>query len=390
MKVRKSEPVLRAASTTRRSLILVVAIAIISLVLLSSCSSGDKSDARAATTPAVTKVGVENITIVQTERVESGPAISGSLAAEREASIRAEVPGSVVELVAEQGERVARGALLARIDDSAIRESMISARSGVSTAQMSAEIAQRELSRAERLQAAGAIADRDLESVRRAANAAQSQLADARSRLAMAEKQLDMTQVRAPFAGIVGDRTVSAGDVVQPGTPMFTVVDPSTMRLEASLPAEALKDVRIGATVRFGVTGYEGRNFTGRVSRISPSADPVTRQVRIVVSIPSGGQLVSGLFAEGRVATQTKNVPSVPMNAVDRRGLEPTVLRIRNGKVDKVVVALGTIDDVAERVEIVSGVAVGDTLLLGTAQGIAPGTAVAVTAPSDTSRRSAP
>jgi RND family efflux transporter MFP subunit len=205
--------------------------------------------------------------------------------------------------------------------------------------------------------------------------------------MAMAEKQLGMTQVRAPFSGIVGDRTVSAGDVVQPGIPMFTVVDPSTMRLEASLPAEALKNVRIGASVRFTVTGYEGRSFTGRVSRISPSADPITRQVKIVVSVPATGDLVSGLFAEGRVATESRTVPSVPLNSVDRRGLEPFVLRIRGGKVEKVVVELGTVDDVAERVEIARGVTVGDTLLLGTAQGIAPGTTIAVTGPADTTVR---
>ena len=388
MDVRKSGGyLLRTASTTRRSLVLVVIIAIVAVLLLNGCSGGGKSEARAENAAPVTRIGAENIAVVKMEKVESGPAISGSLAAEREASIRAEVPGSVVELLAEQGERVSRGELLARIDDSAIRESMISARSGVTTAQLSNEIAERELSRAVRLQAAGAIADRDLESVRRSATAAQAQLADARSRLAMAEKQLGMTQVRAPFSGIVGERTVSAGDVVTPGAPLFTVVDPSTMRLEAALPAEALKNVRIGATVSFGVTGYEGRNFTGRVTRISPSADPITRQVKIVVSIPSSGELVSGLFAEGRVATESKTVISVPLNAVDRKGLEPSVMRIRGGKVEKIVVQLGTLDDVNERIEITQGIAVGDTLLLGTAQGIAAGTQVAVTEPSDKPRR---
>jgi RND family efflux transporter MFP subunit len=355
-------------------------------LIAAGCSKGD-AKARTETATPVVQVGAENIAIVAMDRIESGPPVSGSLSAEREAAIRAEVPGSVVEIIAEQGQRVAKDALLARIDDSAIRESFISARSGVTTAQLSAEIATRELSRAERLQQAGAIADRDLESVRRGSTAAQAQLADAKSRLAMAEKQLAATQVRAPFSGIVGDRQVSAGDVVAPGAPLFTVVDPSSMRLEASLPAEALSDVRIGATVRFAVTGYADRTFTGRVSRISPSADPVTRQVRIVVSIPSTGQLVSGLFAEGRVATESKNAPSVPLNAVDRRGLEPFVLRIKGGKVEKVVVQLGTIDDVAERIEIAGGVAVGDTLLLGTAQGISPGTAVAVSAPSDRAPR---
>src|SRR5690606_8861249 len=99
--------------------------------------------------------------------------------------------------------------------------------------------------------------------------------------------------------GVVADRTVNPGDIVAPGSPLFTLVDPSTMRLEAAVSATELDMVRVGAPVRFSVTGYPGRVFEGRISSVNPAADPQTRQVRLFVRIPnSGQQLVAGLFAE--------------------------------------------------------------------------------------------
>ena len=365
----------------------VLVVALIAFALaLASCKSRE-ADAAADDAGPVVQVGAENITVVAIDRLEAGPVISGNLTAEREAQIRAEVAGSVLQTLADQGQRVVAGQVLARIDDAALRESQIGARSGVSTAEMSAEIARKELERAQRLHEAGAIAERDLEGARRNATGAAAMLADARARLALANRLLEATMVRAPFSGVVAVRTVSPGDVIAPGAPLFTVVDPSSMRLEAALPADALSTVRLGAPVRFTVSGYADRSFTGTVTRINPSADPVTRQVRIVASIPATGQLVSGLFAEGRVASQSKLAPSVPIAAVDRRGVEPLVLRIRGGKVESVAVQLGMIDEIAERIEITQGVAVGDTLLLGTAQGISAGTSVTVSDPADRARR---
>jgi multidrug efflux pump subunit AcrA (membrane-fusion protein) len=83
------------------------------------------------------------------------------------------------------------------------------------------------------------------------------------------------------------------------GAPLFTVVDPRSMRLEGSVPAADLGALRIGAPVRFTVSGYPGRTFDGTIQRINPAADPVTRQVPVVVSIPNdGGVLVAlAMFA---------------------------------------------------------------------------------------------
>jgi RND family efflux transporter MFP subunit len=272
-----------------------------------------------------------------------------------------------------------------------LQDVYLSARSGVTSASNNADIARRELERAQKLLAAGAIAERDIEQARRSAISANAALADARARLATAQKQVGNTVITAPISGVVSDRQVSAGDVVQPGALLFTVVDPSSMRLEGSVPAEQLSQVRLGAPVTFTVNGYPGRTFTGKVTRVNPTADPATRQVRIVVSIPNAeGRLVGGLFATGRLASESRTGMVVPVSAVDSRSNVPAVFRIKGGKVERVPVQLGLRDEGAERVEIASGVQVGDTLLLGAAQGITPGTIVKVSSPSDRATSAAP
>jgi RND family efflux transporter MFP subunit len=214
---------------------------------------------------------------------------------------------------------------------------------------------------------------------------ADAQLADARARLANAEKQWAKTQVRAPESGVVSQRQVQAGDVVQPGSPMFTMVNAAQVKLEAAVPAAALQALRVGTPVEFTVTGFEGRRFTGRVERINPVADAATGQVRLSATIPNeGGALVGGLFAQGRVASETRTGTVVPRTAVDVRGLRPTAVLIKHGVVQKVEVELGLQDDQSEQVEIRRGVAPGDTVLLGAAQGITPRTVVRVVNTGDT------
>jgi len=95
------------------------------------------------------------------------------------------------------------------------------------------------------------------------------------------------------------------------------------------------------------------------------------------------GTLVGGLFANGRLAAQSRTGLVAPATAVDSRSNTPAVYRIKGGKVERVPVELGLKDEGSETIEIVSGVVAGDTLLLGAAQGITPGTIVKVSVPSD-------
>ncbi|HET9274634.1 MAG TPA: efflux RND transporter periplasmic adaptor subunit [Gemmatimonadales bacterium] len=339
-----------------------------------ACRNG-AADERASL-PAVT-LRPENIAVVERRPLAQGPAISGALAAKRHATLRAEVEGVVLETRVEPGERVRAGQVLARLDDSGIRDAALSARSAVRTATEGLAVARRDAERAEDLAGAGALSKRELEQARWSVTSAEGALADARSRLASAEKQQAKTVIRAPFAGVVSERPANAGDVLQVGNPVVTVVDPGSLRLEATVPVSAVSDLRTGTPVDFTVSGYEDRSFTGTVERINPSVDPATRQVRIFVAIPNErGRLVTGLFAEGRVSVEQRDAVAAPLSAIDFRAMSPAVRRVRNGTVELVPVTLGLRDEVAELVEITAGLAPGDTVLIGPAASLAAGTPV--------------
>jgi RND family efflux transporter MFP subunit len=349
-----------------------------------ACGGAEERTAAGASEPAAISVGSENIVTVGRERIVTGPIVSGELRAQREATVRAELSGPMVQVAVEEGQPVRTGDLLGRIEAAAQEDARRSAASAVTSAENQLAVAEREAERTQQLVAAGALAARDLDLARSNVVAAEAQLADARARLVAARQQVGDAVIRAPIAGIVSDRAVNTGDVVSPGTALFTIIDPRSMRLEADVPSEELSALRVGATVQFTVRGYD-QPFEGRIERISPQADPVTRQVPIFVAIPNvGGRLVAGLFAEGRVVVDAAEGLVVPANAVNATNRDaPWVLRVAGGRTEKVDVTLGIRDERTERVQITSGVNEGDILLRGVAQGITPGTPVAVTAQSE-------
>ena len=131
--------------------------------------------------------------------------------------------------------------------------------------------------------------------------------------------------------------------------------------------------------MQFTIRGVPGE-FEGTVERLNPWADPATRQVSIFVSVPNaGGKLIAGLFAEGRVTSETREGVVVPLAAVDETGPVPVVTRFAHDKAERVNVTLGPRQADTETVEIASGVAAGDVLVIGSAKGIPTGTAVKVT-----------
>jgi membrane fusion protein, multidrug efflux system len=342
------------------------------------CRSNGADTAQAPADPVVL-IGRENLAVAELMELKSGPNISGTLQPKVEARVRSEVMGPVERTFVDEGQRVRRGMLLAQLEDQAVRDAYLSARSAVRTAETALQNARRNAERAARLEQAGAIPERDLETAQLNQTNAEGALADARARLASAQKQLSNTEVRSPIDGVVSARQVAAGDVVQIGGAMFTIVDLRSLRLEASVPVEEIGRLRVGTPVEFGVSGFD-RQFTGKIERINPAVDSATRQVRIYVAIPNAAEsLVAGLFAEGRVATDARRAVAVPLSAVDRRGTAPVIHRVKQGKVQVVPVQLGVQDEVAELVEIHAGIAQGDTVLLGSAQAITEGSPVRVT-----------
>lgn len=348
-----------------------------------ACSrAGNAERAPTEATPVV--VGPENIVVAAQDTIRTGPSVSGALDAERTATLRAEMGAQVTGVLVEPGTPVVKGQLLVQLDASGVRDQYLSMQSSVRAAESAADMAKSDLSRDQRLTDAGALATRQLEATRRASLQSDAALADARSRYATAALNLRRTEIRAPFSGIVAARPVRAGDVVSSGNPLVTVVDPASLRLEAQVPVDQLSAIKIGTPVLFTVSGYEGRQFRGLIARVSPAVDPATRQVPIVVRLANTqGMLVSGVFVDGRVATQSRAGVTVPTSAVDQRGLRPLVYRIKDGRLEKVEVELGFEDPVTERIEIRSGLAAGDTLVMGSAQGLPTGTPVRVSAPAE-------
>lgn len=349
--------------------------ALLALSLLTGCGRGKEQEAQEPPPPIV--LGPADTAVVLRGPIQTGPALTGTLTAERQATVRAQISANVLETYAEAGQPVRGGEALARLDTAALRDALASAQSAVTNARSSLALAEREEARQRTLAQAGAVAERNVETAHQQTVAARAALAQARAQLASAQEQLGNTRLAAPFSGIVSEKLVSGGDVVQPGTALYTVVDPSSLLLEASIPAEQLSALRIGAPIEFTVNGFSGRTFRGQVTRINPSADPATRQVRVYAEIPNtAGELVAGLFAEGRVATESRTALTLPTDAIDRRMAKPAVLAVRNNRVERIEVELGLLDEREQRVEVRTGVRQGDVVLRSAAQGITPGTPV--------------
>jgi RND family efflux transporter MFP subunit len=355
------------------------ALVIVGAGLATTSCGGDAASAAAeAPKAAVITLAPDNVTTATMGRLSTGPVVSGQLTPAREASVRAEVGGSIVSLPVDRGNPVAAGAEIARISSRDLDAARASARVAVQSAETTLQVAQSEAQRTETLVKGGALAARDLEQATNAVSTAQAQKAAADARLRSVEQQIDDTIVRAPFAGVVSARPASIGDVVSPGTALLTIIDPSSLRLEAQVPSDQIANVRRGAKVHFTIRGIAGE-FTGTVDRLDPSADPVTRQVSIFVSLPNtGGKLIAGLFAEGRVESATRNGLVIPLSAVDETGPTPLVTRVRDGKAERVPVTLGIRQADTEQVEVTSGVAAGDVLVVGSAKNVTSGTAITI------------
>jgi RND family efflux transporter MFP subunit len=347
------------------------------VLLFVALSPGCKKKAAPVVADNVVKIGANDFVVAKQQRITTGPTLSGTLSAQTEANVRAEIAGPLLDVKVQEGDRVTKGTLLARINPGAITGQQGAQASAIASLRSNLSLAQRELARQESLFRSGIVAKATVDQARQAVDAARAQLAQAQGQIASTVVQASNATVEAPIDGVVTKRWVSEGDVVQTGATLFTLIDPQTMQLEAAVAADSLQEVQPGTPIEFSIQGLDGKLFTGRIARVNPEADPVTRQIKVFAEIPNAnGALASGLFAEGRVRNLSRVGVIVPAAAVDHRMTTPAVTRVRNGVVENFPVVLGVIDDQNDRVEITKGVGPNDVLLVGTAQQLAPGTKV--------------
>ena len=321
--------------------------------------------AAAAALAAPLLLADEDLYTLRNRTLAAGPAITGSILPERRADLRAEVSAVVLAVLKENGDKVRKGELLVRLDDTAIRDTLASAESASRTAVQAYEQAQRQYERLAKLREGGLVSTQQLEDAEVRRNATQSDRESSKSNLVAARQQLQRTLVRAPFDGVVADRRVSAGDTAQVGKELIKVIDPGSLRFEGFVSAESIGVVSPGQTVSFRIHGYADRDFSGEITRVSPAANATTRQVEVLVSFAKGQQQpgVAGLYAEGRVETQRSEGLALPASIVVRDGDDAFAWRVQSGKLQKVKLSLGDRDPRSGEYVVKSGLAEGDALL---------------------------
>ncbi|MBI5277594.1 MAG: efflux RND transporter periplasmic adaptor subunit [Burkholderiales bacterium] len=340
-------------------------LALIAISLAGCGKSGPGSDAVAkpAPTPALL-IAPQDVVTLTTGTVASGPLITGSIQPERRADLRAEISAVVTAVHKDNGDAVRRGDLLVRLDDTAIRDSLLSAQEAERAAAQAFDQAQRQVQRQKTLRESGMTSAAAMEDAEVRRNTTQSDLAAAHARVVQARQQLQRTEVRAPFDGIVSDRKASAGDTAQVGKELLKVIDPRSLRMEGLVSAEAIQSVATGQKVAFRVNGFGTRDFEGRIRRVSPTANAATRQIEVLVDFTAEAPVrLAGLYAEGRVEAGGSQALVLPASAIVREGDKAWAWRLKDKSIQKVALTLGDRDPRRGDWVVKGGLAEGDRLL---------------------------
>jgi RND family efflux transporter MFP subunit len=344
---------------------------------------------------------------------------SGTLTAQDEAEVAAEIAGRVVATPVERGTPVRTGTDLVRISaaevDAQAREAeanvaQIVARLGqpgagegeggeldidrvpeVASARATFELAQADFARVQTLFDKKLVAQSEfelrraqVETTRRqyesARNGAQQQnqaLAAARARAAIARKAVADTVVRAPFDGVVGERLVSVGDYVTRGTKVASVMRVHPLRVELTVPAQHMAAVAVGRSVSFVIDAYPDKTFTGQVRYVSPDVRADSRSLVVEAVVPNeSGLLKPGLFATAQIEEASQRPGTlVPAAAVRTVAGTSRVFVVKGDQAEERIVTTG--QTVGALVEITSGVASGDVVAISNVAQLSDGAAVA-------------
>jgi membrane fusion protein, multidrug efflux system len=364
-------------------------IVVAAAVLLSACGPRGSETPGAPAKAAENKparpllLAPEDLRTVASGQQSSGPVITGAVQPERRADLRSEVAAVLLQVVKENGDSVRAGDLIARLDDTSIRDSLTSAEASERAAAQALDQAERTVQRLKTLQAQGMTSQQALDDAEVRRNAAQSELVAARARAVGARQQLRRTEVRAPFAGVVSERKVSAGDTVQVGKEIAKVIDPRSMRFEGLVSADRVSELKLGQRVTFRVNGYPGEAFAGTVQRIDAAANAVTRQVQVMVAFEDTARApkVAGLFAEGRIETGATTVLMLPEGSVVKSGDNAHVWKLNGNTLAKVAVKLGERDERSGSYPVLQGLAAGDRVLRNPGSNLSDGQKVEIAAP---------
>lgn len=361
--------------------------AVLPLLLLAAACGGDSKtpDAAAAPTGAGGAGGVggaggaggrgastvmlaaADVAVAKRGAIESAVPVTGDLRPLEVTDVRARIEGDLEAVLVREGQRVGAGQLLARFESATQTSDRASAQADLTSARAVLSTAEWNAKQSEELYKAGAIAERDFRASQNEASVARARVAAAQARLQASSNTSRDTRVLAPGGGIVEKRLVEPGEHVARGASLFTVVRGDVLELAAAVPARLAGDVRTGQLVHFSA---DGRQFDGKVARVSPTVDPTTRAITVYVQIPNpNGALKGNTFATGRVVART--VPSaliIPTTAVRQSpdsAAKPFVYKIAGDKLARTPVSLGIVDEATGTAEVLAGLDEGDKVVAG-------------------------
>lgn len=315
----------------------------------------------AAPAAPVARPGLDvEVAIARAERVAREVSATGHIEAVQSIEVRPEVEGRIVQILVREGAMVSAGTPLFKIDDAELR-------AHVARATAERDLARQTLERSRQLLAEQAASRSDLERAEAMARASEAQLELLTLRLAR-------TTVRAPFTGLVGQRRVSVGDNVTPATALVGLQTSNPQRVVLNIPERHAGELRGGQTLSFSVAAYPGVRFAATVDFVDPVVSATARTLTVKALAPNPrGRLRPGMFTEARVATSSP----VAAIIIPEQALMPAV---GGGHSVWVVVensaALRQVQLGARRageVEVTSGVAAGEQVVIGGILQLSPG-----------------
>ncbi len=342
-------------------LILSIAGAFALAALIGCGGDGDQAQGRGGP-GGMPPIPVETAAVAATGMADEFTVV-GDLDAEYEIEVVAEIAARVTGLPFAEGEAVAAGDLLARLDDAQLRAEMQRAEALVQQRRATFD-------RVRRVVAEQAGAPQDLDD-------ASANLAVAEADLALVQARLDKTRITAPFAGMVGARRVSPGSYLRPGAPITELAQIDRLRVTFTAPERYLDRIDVGSTVQVRTNAFADLVLTGTIDVIAPVLDRASRSVEMVAHVDNPeGMLRPGMSAEITVVLDDRpDALTVPAESVFFQGQQAFVYTVAaDSTVAMAPVSLGTRG--AALVEITGGLETGQTVIRAGHQKLFPGARV--------------
>lgn len=316
------------------------------------------TEAAAGSAPSMPPMPVD-VDTARLDAVTDAVRATGRIEALQAVDLRPDETGRIVQLLFTEGQYVAKGTPLVRIDDAMPRAQAERARA-------ERDLTVQQLARVQRLREQNASTPADLERAEAAARSAEAALG-------VLELQIERSTVRAPFAGVVGQRFVSAGDYVTSATRLLTLQTVDPQRAVIEVPERHAVRLRRGQTVEFTVAAEPGRIFRAQVDFIDPVVQDANRTIVVKGRARNAdGVLRPGMFIEARLATATRaDAVVVPEDAIQPLRTANVVWAVADGKASRRVVQLGARSE--GFVEVLNGVEAGELVVVGGLERMAEG-----------------